>query len=561
MNVSSSHSAPVGEGHPEYRAARIAVVIGIGRYTDPAIPDLIYGVADAEAFHKVLVDPERGRFDPDNVKLLTGPDATKISIQRVIGTWLPEQVAKNPEATAVIFFCGHGECEADPRDKEADGYAKYLLPVEAEHQDLRFTALQSDYFTELLKGVNAKGLVIFLDACFAGAVAEGAAARGGPPPASVDISNDIHKRLEAVPSESEPAQASTVIIAASRSSQRSWEHQKFGHGIFTHHLIEALSGKADFNNDGYIGVRDVYKYLEEHVPEDVLSLCRQRQTPVINPPLAEAPNLLLAEDASRLKEIKWGKREAELDRLYQAKPLTRPEYREALKILEEQRPPRLYANLIRLLDKDIGIEIYQALRDEARGEAVVEQPAPTLVQQPSPPGPTPSVEAAATPEPSEPSVSVKWSWKTIVQTIIGALFVGGISFISLHDMLFSPRIDMVARDIDWEPRSPKIGQVVTFTGKFSAIYRVRQGLHWRLDEIAGKELADTFTATWSVDGRQTDIVDPRKIKTGDIVDTRFETTFLKPGSYTIGFSIRSRAKDADESNDKMMRTISVLESN
>src|SRR5215831_15694643 len=155
MNVSS----PVDEADSEYRSDRIAVVIGISRYADPAIPDLKYGVDDAEAFYEVLVDRKRGRFNPVNVKKLTGPEATKLKIERIIGTWLPEQVAKNPEATAVIFFCGHGECEADPLDKEADGYAKYLLPVEAEHQDLRFTALRSDYFTELVKGVNAKELV------------------------------------------------------------------------------------------------------------------------------------------------------------------------------------------------------------------------------------------------------------------------------------------------------------------------------------------------------------------------------------------------------------------
>jgi uncharacterized caspase-like protein len=556
MNVSSSRATPLDEPDPEYRNDRIAVVIRIGRYNDPKIPTLNYAVDDAEEFYKVLVDRKRGRFNPANVQKLTGPEATKLKIERVIGRWLPEQVTNNPGATAIIFFVGHGECEADPFGEEADGYAKYLLPVDVDSQDLRFTALASPYFTKLLTGVNAKGLVIFLDACFAGAVAEGATARGDLP-ASFDIS-PIQKRLEAaVASKSGTAQASTVIIAAARSSQLSYEHETLKHGVFTHHLIEALRGKADSNSDGYIGVREVYQYLEKTVPETVTRLTQKVQKPVMNLPLDNAPDFILAEDVSRLEEIKLEKRTATLEGLFRTKKLTRKEFFEASQILEERSPARLYENLIRLLEGEIQPEIYREilgaiLRDDSGGDV-----APALVQQTSS-EPAAPVEAAATPEQSEPSV--KWPWKTIVQTIIGALIVGAVGFGSLYGMLFSPRIDMVARDVDWEPRNPKIGQVVTFTGKFSAVYRVRQGLRWSRDEVAGKEQADIFTATWSIDGRQTDIVEPRKIKTGEIVDTRFETTFQTPGNYTIGFSIKSRSLDADASNDTMMRTISILAS-
>src|SRR5439155_9035895 len=120
MNVSS----PVDEPDPVYRSDGIAVVIGIGRYKDARIPTLRYADKDAEKFYQVLVDPKRGRFNPANVRKLIGPQATMLEIQRIIGKWLTKQVANSPEATAIIFFCGHGECEADFQGKEADGYAK-----------------------------------------------------------------------------------------------------------------------------------------------------------------------------------------------------------------------------------------------------------------------------------------------------------------------------------------------------------------------------------------------------------------------------------------------------
>jgi hypothetical protein len=361
-------------------------VIGIGRYKDPRIPTLRYADKDAEEFYDVLVDPKRGRFNPANVRKLIGPQATRLEIQRIIGKWLTKQVANSPEATAIIFFCGHGECEADFRGKEPDGYAKYLLPVDTDSEDLRFTALGSADFTDLLAGVNAKGLVIFLDACFAGAVAEGATARGDLPD-SVDISNDIQKRLEGtVPSKSEPAQATTVIIAAARSTERSYEIDSLEHGNFTYHLIEALSGKADFNKDGYIHVRDVYEYLETNVPKTAEDLCQAWQKPVMNLPVAEAPNFLLAEDVSRLKEINLRERQAALKSLFKSDELSDQEYFEASKILEKRSPGRSYGALIRLLNKEYTVKTYRdILREEAGSETIVEQQAPTLVQEPPPP--------------------------------------------------------------------------------------------------------------------------------------------------------------------------------
>ena len=558
MSTTLSRPTPGDDPGQGLRDDALAVVIGIGRYSDPRIPKLDYAVADAEAFCRVLVDPERGRFHPDNVKLLPESEATLIGIRRAIGIWLREQVAKNPGAMAVIFFCGHGECEADPLRRETDGYAKYLLPVDADARELWLTALSSASFTELLTAVNAKRLVILLDACFAGAVVEagGAKARGDLP-AALDISDDIQKRLQ--------AQAGTVIISAARSNQRSYEHESLGHGIFTHHLIEALSAKADFDRDGYIGVGDVYRYLDTTVPLTAERLCKEVQKPVMNHPPDEAPDIILAVDVSRLKEIKRERRVAELDRLFKTDILTKEEFVEALAILDLDPTkagscdPVVEEHLLRVLDKTGSIDGYRAIRQEARNRVVVQQLPLAPVQQPPAPGPT-SVGADVTPEPANPSwfVSLKrLPWGKIGPVAFSVGVAGAIGITLLYSALFSPRIDVIARDVDWEPRNPKVGQLVTFTGKFSTTYRVRQGYRWEVDEIAGKGLADTFTATWSVDGRHTDIEDPRKIKTGEIVDTRFETTFQKPGAYTISFAIKARLHDADETNNKLTRTILV----
>ena len=39
------------------------------------------------------------------------------------------------------------------------------------------------------------------------------------------------------------------------------------HGIFTHYLLEAMSGAADLDGDGAVTVREVHLYLQRKVHE------------------------------------------------------------------------------------------------------------------------------------------------------------------------------------------------------------------------------------------------------------------------------------------------------
>jgi len=56
-----------------------------------------------------------------------------------------------------------------------------------------------------------------------------------------------------------------IIMIASLQDQQYLEDIKFDHSIFTHQLIEALSGDADSNNDGLVSAMDVFKYLSKTI--------------------------------------------------------------------------------------------------------------------------------------------------------------------------------------------------------------------------------------------------------------------------------------------------------
>ena len=104
--------APATPKHDQW-----AVVIGIGNYENASIPRLKYSVADADAFHEMLVGPMG--LKKENVILLTDRAPRKPTLKNIkwaLGTFLSRAAQKND--TVYVFFAGHGAPEADPRGIE-----------------------------------------------------------------------------------------------------------------------------------------------------------------------------------------------------------------------------------------------------------------------------------------------------------------------------------------------------------------------------------------------------------------------------------------------------------
>lgn len=240
-----------------------ALIIGLSHYHDQRISTLNYTRADAESFYEIITDPKKIGIKKENVKILMDSDATLPNIKGAIVNWLIKK--SNDNSTVYIFFAGHGGVEVDHLKREKDGLAKYLLPYDSNFDSLFSSALSSRDFNELLSTLQYKKLIAFIDACHSGGTC--GAAR------DIKITEDPYQEL----SEGE----GRVIIAASKPDQRSYEDAKLGHGIFTHHLIEALSGKADTDNDGLVSIFDVYKYLRDKVPRSAKELADATQEPVL----------------------------------------------------------------------------------------------------------------------------------------------------------------------------------------------------------------------------------------------------------------------------------------
>jgi uncharacterized caspase-like protein len=305
-----------------------ALIIGIGKYKDPRIPTLKFSHADAHAVYETLAHAERAGFRKENMKMLLDEGATLLNIKKSISNWLFQNT--NDESTVVIYFAGHGGTETDKTRVENDGIAKYLLPWDCDSDDLFASGLSSTDFNRLLSTIKARRMIYFMDACYAGGVTQKGAR-------DIGISDGPAQKL---------AQGEgRIVIASAKPNQRSWEDEKLGHGIFTYHLLEALSGKADIDNDGYVSIMEVFKYLEKNVPDSVRKIANSLQEPLLVGDISR--DIYLTANMNRInelkKELEWKQAELQLltkeklrklFQVYEEGKLTSDVYLEAMKILE-----------------------------------------------------------------------------------------------------------------------------------------------------------------------------------------------------------------------------------
>jgi len=190
-------------------------VVGVGA-------DLPVTVTDATAIADLLSDPARCAYPPDQVKLLTGDHARREYVLSALG-WLAQ--AAGPDATAVVYFSGHG--------METPDY--YLMPFGYDMADLSGTAIPGQAFTEKLRAIRAGKLLVLPHCCHAGGQAEAKGAVKSP--------------LPAVAIDELGSGSGRVVLAPSRRDEVSWTGSPYS--VFTAALMEGLAGYGAFEQDGY----------------------------------------------------------------------------------------------------------------------------------------------------------------------------------------------------------------------------------------------------------------------------------------------------------------------
>lgn len=229
---------------------RIALLIGISDYADPSL-DLEYADDDAKALYDLLTSPAQGpaAFRREDVRLLLDRDATKDNINIGLREFL--QTARENDFV-LFYFAGHGV--PDPNRLND----LYLMAHESLPNNVAGTGILMRHVREAIADIPARDVLILSDACHSA----GIGATKGSRNLTVNPINQVF--LEKMRHSS----GGLAILTASESSQASLESSKSRHGVFTHHLLEGLQGKADTDHDRIVTLGEVIEFVRDNVKKE-----------------------------------------------------------------------------------------------------------------------------------------------------------------------------------------------------------------------------------------------------------------------------------------------------
>jgi hypothetical protein len=239
-------SPPIAQGvnyQPNYSSS-YALVVGIDKYR--LWPHLEYAAKDATDMAAVL------KNKGFQITKLTDEQATLSNILAQLKT-----IGKSVDANSrvIFYFAGHGQTEDLPGGRERG----YLVPVDADTYNWQNTMLAMDQLNQIIKQIRAKHIFMAFDSCYSGLGLTRSIKRH-PKQNSAYIQKMMRSR------------SIQILTAGSRSEQAI---EAAGHGLFTDHLLAALSGAADINADGYITATEIYATLRPSITKKSYS----RQTP------------------------------------------------------------------------------------------------------------------------------------------------------------------------------------------------------------------------------------------------------------------------------------------
>lgn len=255
-----------------------ALLIGVGHIPHAPHWSLPVTVQDAQQLKVALQDPELCAYRAEHMRMLHDNTASSEEIRDGL-RWLATQTLWNKEATVVVYFSGHGWLHHDGR------YA--LIPADVQPNSLANSVFWADEFSTALRQINARRLLVLIDACHA----EGMARAKG---------DELH--LPAVFSKAPPPDnviadlfrgEGRVVISSSRGNQRSYVRCDGTLSIFTHHLIEALRGASNRPGDTLVHISNLVNHLGKKVAESAQNDWGADQTPWIEQAAEDFPVALL----------------------------------------------------------------------------------------------------------------------------------------------------------------------------------------------------------------------------------------------------------------------------
>lgn len=238
------------------------LAVGVSDYADPALK-LKLAHRDATRFATALKNAARPLLsDADmSIKVLASPQgsgelpADKATIERVLTDFREKEGMKWSDVL-VVFLAGHGATLADSESEY------FFLTRDARSQgdvespeDRKRVALSSGELATLLKRLPANKQVLIVDTCYAAGVMRGFNSRAlGEEERRIIALNSLRDRN------------GMHVIGSAADNRVAYESMRFGHGLLTYALLQALMGGARGERDA-INVGTALRFAENKVPD------------------------------------------------------------------------------------------------------------------------------------------------------------------------------------------------------------------------------------------------------------------------------------------------------
>lgn len=211
-----------------------AVLVGVGRYKNPAISVLTGPPHDVKKMDRLLRTHYRFR----HVRVLLNEQATKENVTKSL-VWLAKTAG--PNDSAVFYFSGHGSRVNDENGDETDGLDETITPYDVSEKTS--SHITDDEIGIWIKTVRSRRLTVILDSCHSGTGYKGVGAgvKYWANPAAKPFAGKTRDIDVAVrPSLQLPPREGFVFVAASAAHEFAYDAGHPTNSVMTHYLLDAL---------------------------------------------------------------------------------------------------------------------------------------------------------------------------------------------------------------------------------------------------------------------------------------------------------------------------------
>ncbi|MDP2315408.1 MAG: caspase family protein [Pseudomonadota bacterium] len=243
-----------GANTSTFAPRRVAVVIGVQQYADPALQGLRFATKDARDLGAALGSADVGGFD--RVTVIEGASATTRDALRIALAAATADLQRDD--TFLLYLSGHGTLTLDP----VEGSRLWFLPSDARLEAPAETGVAVTDLEELVNELPARRRVLILDTCHNG--------RSG---SKSSLSGTTSRQIQGLrgeppaPRGDREVSESEARLFAAQYYQPAMEDPDLQNGVYTHFLLESLTDArrdADLDRDGLVDVSEAHEYARDH---------------------------------------------------------------------------------------------------------------------------------------------------------------------------------------------------------------------------------------------------------------------------------------------------------